>query len=142
MAKNVKIAGLSILAGGSVTVIVLVVGYILDQYMDPRVANIIALIIGMGINFFLQQMIFVEGHLTDTTAQMYRYGMADVVILGSNQWLFTWLLQHEDMYKHYLPDYLQDHYTTVCRTLVGSLIWMIFSFPLRKYWVFVPKRKR
>ena len=142
MAKHVKVAGLSIIAGGTVSVIVLIIGAILDKYMSPKLANIIALLIGMCINFFLQQLIFVEGHLTETKAQMYRYAIADIVILGSNQWLFTYLIHHEDMYKPYLPDSLKDHYNTISRTLVGGLIWILFSFPLRKYWVFVSKSKR
>jgi hypothetical protein len=73
---------------------------------------------------------------------MYRYAVADIVILGSNQWLFTYLVHHKHIYKPYLPDYLMDHYNTICRTLVGGLIWLMFSFPLRKYWVFVAKQKR
>ena len=142
MAKHVKVAALSIAAGAAVSVIVLVVGAILDKYMSPKLSNIIALLIGMCINFFLQQLIFVEGHLTETAAQMYRYAVADIVILGSNQWLFTYLVHHKHIYKPYLPDSVQDHYNTICRTLVGGLIWLMFSFPLRKYWVFVAKQKR
>jgi putative flippase GtrA len=140
--KNLHVAGLSVAAGGAVTVVVLVVGAILDKFMNAKMSNIAALVIGMFINFFLQQLIFVEGHLTETTSQMSRYAVADVVILGSNQWLFTYLVHHEDEYKKYLPDALQDDYNTVCRFAVGSLIWLLFSFPLRKFWVFVPKNKR
>jgi len=139
MAKDAKVAGLSAVAGGFVAVVVVGVGAILDRYMNPKLSNIIALIIGMCINFFLQQKIFVEGSLTETRSQMYRYVLADVVILGSNQWLFTYLIENEDIYADYLPTYLQEYYESVCRAVVGGLIWIMFSFPLRKYWVFVSK---
>ena len=142
MAKHLKVAGLSVAAGGAVTIIVLVVGAILDKFTTAKISNIISLIIGMFINFFLQQLIFVQGHKAETTAQMFRYAIADIVILGSNQWLFTYFVHNEDKYKPYLPEFLQADYNTVCRFIVGSLIWLIFSFPLRKFWVFVPKHKR
>ena len=137
MAKDAKVAGLSMAAGGFVMIVVVVIGAILDLYMNPKLSNIIALTIGMCINFFLQQVIFVEGPLTETRSQMYRYVVADVVILGSNQWLFTYLIENEDIYAPHLPTYLQEHYESLCRTIVGGLIWIMFSFPLRKYWVFV-----
>ena len=139
MAKNTTVAGLSVLAGGTVSVIILIIGYILDKYLNPKLSNIIALIIGMFINFFLQQLIFVEGHKTETLAQMYRYVMADIVILGSNQWLFTYMLHNKDKIKKYIPYALHDDYATICRLVVGSFIWILFSFPLRKFWVFIPK---
>ena len=142
MAKDAKVAVFSVVAGGIIVIVVVVIGAILDMYMNPKLSNIISLVIGMFINFFLQQTIFVEGALTETRSQIYRYVVTDVVILGSNQWLFTYLIENEDIYADYLPNYLQEHYESVCRVIVGGIVWIMFSFPLRKYWVFVPKQNR
>jgi hypothetical protein len=84
-------------------------------------------------------MIFVKGLPTDTTQQMIRYAIADIIILGSNQLSMNYLLDNEDKYKKYLPENLQEEYNTVCRMIVGGIIWVIFSFPLRKFWVFKKK---
>ena len=136
---NAKIASLSVLAGATVSVSLLAVAAVLDKYMDAKISNMISLLIGMCINFFLQQMIFVKGLPTDTTQQMIRYAIADIIILGSNQLSMNYLIDNEDEYKKYLPEDFQEYYNTICRMIVGGIIWIIFSFPLRKFWVFKKK---
>ena len=136
---NAKIASLSVLAGATVSIVLLAVAAVLDNYMDAKVSNMISLLIGMSVNFFLQQMIFVEGHKTDTTQQMIRYAIADIIILGSNQLSMNYLIDNEDDYKKYLPENFQEYYNTICRMIVGGIIWILFSFPLRRFWVFKKK---
>ena len=136
---NAKIASLSVLAGATVSIVLLAVAAVLDNYMDAKVSNMISLLIGMSVNFFLQQMIFVEGHKTDTTKQMIRYAIADILILGSNQLSMNYLIDNEDEYKEYLPENFQEYYNTICRMIVGGIIWILFSFPLRRFWVFKKK---
>jgi len=136
---NAKIASLSVLAGATVSIVLLAVAAVLDNYMDAKVSNMISLLIGMSVNFFLQQMIFVEGHKTDTTKQMIRYAIADILILGSNQLSMNYLIDNEDEYKKYLPENFQEYYNTICRMIVGGIIWILFSFPLRRFWVFKKK---
>tara|TARA_R110001599_G_scaffold18754_3_gene72608 strand:+ start:744 stop:1160 length:417 start_codon:yes stop_codon:yes gene_type:complete len=136
---NAKIASLSVLAGATVSIVLLAVAAVLDNYMDAKVSNMISLLIGMSVNFFLQQMIFVEGHKTDTTQQMIRYAIADILILGSNQLSMNYLIDNEDDYKKYLPENFQEYYNTICRMIVGGIIWILFSFPLRRFWVFKKK---
>jgi putative flippase GtrA len=136
---NAKIASLSVLAGATVSIVLLAVAAVLDNYMDAKVSNMISLLIGMSVNFFLQQMIFVEGHKTDTTQQMIRYAIADILILGSNQLSMNYLIDNEDEYKKYLPENFQEYYNTICRMIVGGIIWILFSFPLRRFWVFKKK---
>ena len=41
--------------------------------------------------------------------------------------------------RNLLTENLQKEYNTVCRMIVGAIIWVIFSFPLRKFWVFKKK---
>ena len=137
--NDAKIASLSVIAGAIVSISLLAVASVLDKYMDAKTSNMISLLIGMCINFFLQQMIFVEGQMTETMGQMVRYATADIIILGSNQLAMNYLLDNEDKYKQYLPENLQKEYNTVCRMIVGAIIWVIFSFPLRKFWVFKKK---
>ena len=136
---NAKIASLSVLAGATVSIVLLAVAAVLDNYMDAKVSNMISLLIGMSVNFFLQQMIFVEGHKTDTTKQMIRYAIADILILGSNQLSMNYLIDNEDEYNEYLPENFQEYYNTICRMIVGGIIWILFSFPLRRFWVFKKK---
>jgi putative flippase GtrA len=136
---NAKIASLSVLAGATVSIVLLAVAAVLDNYMDAKVSNMISLLIGMCVNFFLQQMIFVKGLPTDTTQQMIRYAIADIIILGSNQLSMNYLIDNEDDYKKYLPENFQEYYNTICRMIVGGIIWILFSFPLRRFWVFKKK---
>jgi putative flippase GtrA len=136
---NAKIASLSVLAGATVSIVLLAVAAVLDKYMDAKISNMISLLIGMCVNFFLQQMIFVKGLPTDTTQQMIRYAIADIIILGSNQLSMNYLIDNEDEYKEYLPENFQEYYNTICRMIVGGIIWILFSFPLRRFWVFKKK---
>jgi putative flippase GtrA len=136
---NAKIASLSVLAGATVSIVLLAVAAVLDKYMDAKISNMISLLIGMCVNFFLQQMIFVKGLPTDTTQQMIRYAIADIIILGSNQLSMNYLIDNEDEYNEYLPENFQEYYNTICRMIVGGIIWILFSFPLRRFWVFKKK---
>ena len=93
--NDAKIASLSVIAGAIVSISLLAVASVLDKYMDAKTSNMISLLIGMCINFFLQQMIFVEGEITETMGQMVRYATADIIILGSNQLAMNYLLDNE-----------------------------------------------
>ena len=65
-----------------------------------------------------------------------KYIVADIIILLSNQGLINYLIDNEKEFKKYLPKEYQKYYITICRLLVGALIWIIVAFPLRKFWVF------
>lgn len=123
-------------AGAFVSILVLGVAAFLDTLINPKIANFISLLFGLVINFILQQMVFITIKTHDTATYFIKYILADVFILGSNQYMVSYLIDNENKYKPYLETKLKPFYNTLSRVVVGAIIWVILSYPLRKYWVF------
>lgn len=124
-------------AGAFVSILVLGVAAILDTFINPKTANFISLLVGLVINFILQQMVFIPTRSSNTAIYLLKYIIADVLILGSNQYLVSYLIDNKEEYKRYVENTLDPFYNTISRIIVGAIIWVILSYPLRKYWVFV-----
>ena len=62
--------------------------------------------------------------------------ITDLMIILGYQYLFTKGVDDEKTLKEYLPTILQDYYVEILRVLVGVLVWVVLSYPLRKFWVF------
>ena len=118
-----------------IALLVVLLGYILDMYIDPIWANFIALVVGLVFNFILQQMVF-GNKKSQLWSQIMRYTIADVFILILNQWLMVQLINNETEWSKYLPEEYRKYYISVCRLSVGAIVWIVVSFPIRKYWVF------
>lgn len=136
MSKNRNTAIKSIGAGAFVSVIVLVVAAFLDTLINPKIANVISLLIGLVINFVLQQMVFLTKESRNISNHLIKYILADILILGSNQYMVSYFIDNANKYKSRLDKKLKPYYNTLARILVGAIIWIILSYPLRKYWVF------
>jgi len=132
MSKNRNTAIKSMTAGAFVSVVVLAIAAFLDTLINPKMANVISLLIGLVINFVLQQMVFV----TNASTHLVKYIIADILILGSNQYMVSYLIDNANKYKSRLDEKLKPYYNTLSRIVVGAIIWIILSYPLRKYWVF------
>ena len=125
----------SILIGLSTGIIVIVVGFILDLYIDAKVSNFITLIVGLVYNFLLQNQVF-QNDNQKFTDNLKRYIVADMLILLLNQMLMNYLIDHKKEFIDYLPKDYKKYYVTSCRILVGLIVWIFLSFPIRKYWVY------
>ena len=64
------------------------------------------------------------------------YLISDVIILVTNQVLINYGVDREKFYKMYLPEFLREYYVNVVRLVAGAFVWVILSYPLRRYWVF------
>tara|TARA_Y100000389_G_scaffold205084_1_gene262913 strand:+ start:19832 stop:20239 length:408 start_codon:yes stop_codon:yes gene_type:complete len=124
-------------AGGATvaTSVLLVGGYILEQFMNPKYATFIALVVSAAINFFLQKRTF-AGKKEFKGITLWRYAVATVIITLLNFAGHSYALDHRKEYEKDLPDELHAYYTTITRSIVAVFIFLTVSFPLRKMWVF------
>ena len=83
----------------------------------------------------MQDYFFNKGNKTYTSI-VGKYIVVDIIILLINQSLMVYLIDNEDKFKPLLPEKLQHLYVTISRCLVGLVVWICISFPLRKIWVY------
>ena len=115
--------------------IVIVLGAILDIFINVKISNFIAVLIGLISNYLLQERIFkVIAKPQNFYFKLSKYIIVDLTILILNSILFNILTNLKDKIK--LPTWLEIHYATLCRVVVGLIIWVFVSFPLRRYFIF------
>jgi len=131
-----KKAFFSVIAGILTASIAISISFIFDKYMNVDYSTFLGVFIAMFINFIMQQYIFI-GNLKKKGFFFIKYVLADIIILGSNQLLVNYLITNKKKFKKYIPNYFKKYYNSICRLLVGGIVWVVFSFPLRRYWVFI-----
>lgn len=115
--------------------IVIVLGAILDIFINVKLSNFIAVFTGLIANYLLQERIFkVISKPQNYYFKLSKYIIVDLTILILNSILFNILTNLKDKIK--LPTWLEIHYATLCRVVVGLIIWVFVSFPLRRYFIF------
>lgn len=136
MRNNIKkffgSAGASSFAG----VVYLITSYILDYYTNPKLANIIGLIIGSIFNFFIQTKLFLDKKKL-SEYHIFKYGVVELGVLIANQIIVSQLIDHKKKLIEYLPDELKKYYNTIVRIIAGQIVFSFFSYPLRRYWVYI-----
>ena len=137
MQKNIRFGILSMMAGGITSLLATGISALLDRFMKSTISNIIGVFIAMCFNFIWQQFIFVGKIKSLAGIFLLKYILADVIILGSAQLLFILAIKYKDNLEDKFPDSLKEYYNSIMRLIIASVIWVIFSFPLRRYWVFV-----
>ena len=125
-------------AGGGIfsTNIFLLGGYILDYFINPKYANLIALLISAVINFILQTRVFV-GKNEFKNHIIKKYLGSEIIIITFSQLCLIYLIKHKKDYIKKLPKEIQLYYTTVARIITSVVVFLFISFPLRKLWVFI-----
>lgn len=128
----------SALIGLTTAFIVNVGAAILDQFgMNTKVSSFIGSFLGLIYNFIMQFKLFVTKLPKNRmTYIVTTYLISDFIILLSNQLMVNYGIDHEKKYKPYLPTKLQEYYVNIIRLMVGGFVWVILSYPLRRYWVF------
>tara|TARA_B100001059_G_scaffold235994_1_gene284109 strand:+ start:10261 stop:10683 length:423 start_codon:yes stop_codon:yes gene_type:complete len=111
---------------------------ILDQFgMNTKLSSFIGSFLGLIYNFIMQFKLFVTKLPKNRmTYIVTTYLISDFIILLSNQLMVNYGIDHEKEYKTYLPTKLQQYYVNIIRLMVGGFVWVILSYPLRRYWVF------
>ena len=128
----------SIIIGLTTAFIVNVGAAVLDKFgMNVKLSSFIASFIGLIYNFTMQFSLFVTKFPKNRMSYIVTtYLISDVIILVSNQVLINYGVDREKFYKTYLPEFLREYYVNVVRLVAGAFVWVILSYPLRRYWVF------
>jgi len=128
----------SVLIGLTTAFIINVGAAILDKLgVNVKVSSFIGSLLGLVYNFIMQFKLFVTKLPKNRmTYIVTTYLISDVIILVCNQLMVNYGINHEKKYKDYLPSKLQEYYVNIIRLIVGGFVWIILSYPLRRYWVF------
>lgn len=116
--------------------------YLLDPKVGYNTANIIGLVIDHFVNFFLQYELFIGHEHKDTEPRrkfFVKFTLGNIFSIAMSQLLF--MAVHEWVKKH-RPEFYKDgwrKHITLIRYLVGAVIYVCVSFPLRKYFMFSHK---
>ena len=130
--KGFLSAGSGIIA----TTIFLSLSFILDKVINKYLSNLISLLVGAVLNFILQKDVFLDKNLLKVN-HIIKYLIAELIILGSDQILDSYFLKNRKKYISYIPVSLHKYYNTIVRLFISGLVWMLISFPLRNYWIFI-----
>lgn len=137
MHQNIKLGIKSLIAGGLTGLIAIGTSALLDNYMKSTLSNFIGLLIAMCFNFIWQQFIFVGKIKTIGGLFLLKYILTDIIILGSGQLLFILAMKYKKQLNKNISKKYKKYYNSFMRTVIASIIWLIFSFPLRRYWIFI-----
>ena len=113
----------------------LIIAYLLDFKLNPKVANIIALLIEFIFNFIVQSYVYTKKHLT--MKHVYKEIVVVIIYISINQLLLSYLISKKDIFIAYLPVVLQPHYITITRQFLLIIMYFGLTNPLSKYWVFI-----
>jgi hypothetical protein len=133
MESNIREGLYSILAGSIASILAISISGGLDYIFPYQLANILGLLTAMFINFLMQKKIFLGNIENNKSAYLLKYLFTDILILGSNQLIFYYVIKNKKYFVKYIN---KNYYNLIWRMIIGSVIWVCFSFPLRKYWVF------
>lgn len=137
MESNLKLGLYSILAGSIASILAISISGGLDFIFPYQVANILGLLTAMFINFLMQKKIFLGTVENNKSDYLMKYLFTDILILGTNQLIFQYVIKNKNYFIKYIN---KNYYNFIWRIIIGSLIWVGFSFPLRRYWVFKNKK--
>lgn len=103
-----------------------IVAAILDKYINSEIANIIGLTIDLILDFIVQQYIFMEKIFLNKII-ISKYLISETLTLFINQLIFI---------IYYRNFYIRQHNLTIARAIIGTFVYTIFVFPLRKYFIY------
>ena len=127
----------SILIGLITLIIINGLAYILDEFgVNLKLSTFIGLLTGLLFNFFMQFRLYLIRSNNSITSMIIYYIITDIMIMISYQYLVNKGIDDKKEIEAYIPSYLDDYYIYIIRLLVGALVWLFISYPLRKYWVF------
>ena len=112
----------SMISGQVATAVFLLSGYLLDKKISPNVANLIALIIGGIINFFLQSLTF-TGKASFELWTILKFMFTDSIIFIFEEYSF---IKFHKKFEN----------NTVARLIIAAIGFILISYPLRKFFVF------
>jgi putative flippase GtrA len=109
----------SSLYGSIATFLYVCLSRYLDEVMNDKISNIIALIVSCAFNYFLQSYVF-KSHPSHAIVLKFIY--VDILLIILSQFLYM-----------YEPFHMNS---TVKRVIISLLCFCVISYPLRKYYIF------
>ena len=124
----------SALGGTISTGIFILTAYFLDYSMNPKLSNLIGVILGGIFNFIFQSIAF-TGKIKLSSS--FNFLLSEIILLGATQLGVVYLFDHKLIKKKSLPIWSQKYYNTIVRLIVVTFGFVFISFPIRKWWVFI-----
>lgn len=133
-------AFLSAVVGGVLVVIYLSITDVLDNYMSVNMSNIVGLIIDYTLNFIAQQYVF-YGKVRLHTKLVHRFIVGNTLSMGCTQFAFVYGKKYYDKFIEKVIEKTNiklsdDMKITIWRYLSNALMFLLVTFPLRKYYIF------
>lgn len=110
----------------------LILSHFLDFVIDDNISDIIGLIVGFTINFYLQSHTFISKVKYGNT--VLKFILAELFIIIVYHLGYRYIKKHDTIIKKWISEKYRN---TFIRILVGVLEFIFISFPLRKYFVFL-----
>ena len=127
---------LSAVVGGVLVIIYLSITDILDNYMSVNMSNIVGLIIDLVLNFVAQQYVFYgKVHLHKKVVN--RFMIGNTLSMGCTQATFVYGRKYYNKLIEKTNIKLSDSVKiSSWRYISNALMFLIVTFPLRKYYIF------
>jgi len=131
---------LSAIVGGVLVIIYLSITDILDKYMSVNISNIVGLIIDYALNFVAQQYVF-YGKVSLDKKVVNRFIIGNTLSMGCTQATFVYGRKYYNKLVEKIIEKtnikLSDSAKiTIWRYLSNALMFLLVTFPLRKYYIF------
>jgi hypothetical protein len=130
------------MGGGTIaTWIFIFTSFILDNFLNAKVSNAIALLTGAICNFYMQHFAFLDSTSAKISQHGKKFFISEFAILGSSQIGVNLLLNNKKKVKKFLEKFLkiktiEEYYNTFIRLFITGSVFIFVSFPIRKHWVF------
>ena len=131
---------LSAIVGGVLVIIYLSITDILDNYMSVNMSNIVGLIIDLVLNFVAQQYVFYgKVHLDKKIVN--RFIIGNTLSTGCTQATFVYGRKYYNKLVEKIIEKTNIKLSnatkiTIWRYLSNALMFLLVTFPLRKYYIF------
>ena len=131
---------LSAVVGGVLVVLYLSITNVLDKYMSINVSNIVGLIIDYALNFVAQQYVF-YGEVRLHKKLVHRFIIGNTLSMGCTQFTFVYGKKYYDKLIDKIIEKTniklsEEMKITIWRYLSNALMFLLVTFPLRKYYIF------
>lgn len=108
----------------------------LDKNYNTKLANIIALIVSIILNFIVQCNVFLTSSSIILERHCYKFLLIVFIVLIINQQLFDYLIDNKEKYINLIPVKFQKYYNTIARMIINSTLFIFIGYPSRVYWIF------
>ena len=121
-------------SGGVIsTGLYILIAHYLDKLIDAKTSNAIALIASGIFNYIIQSVVFASDKIG---TNIDKFMVLQFIILIPNQVVVNYFINNKDKYIEKLPKLLRRYYNMIIRIIIASIIFIVISYPIRKYWVF------